>query len=231
MSRQSPIPPTLILASSSPQRRQLLASAGYRFEVVVPHESAECGVCSTTGPAGLVAELAMQKGANVVERLLAAGPEEASGNQLIVACDTVAECGGEILGKPVDEQHAWRMLRRLRDNEHRVYSGLCIWPVPAHAPGGAQAVGPKPPEVRVATTTLRMDQIADSQLDEYLASGQWRGKAGAFGYQDRPGWLHITAGKRVQRYRFADGATGGDAPGLWAIGLLKKAMMAFFNRL
>lgn len=188
----NPEPPTLILASGSPQRRQLLAAAGYRFDVVVPHESAECGVCSTTGPAGLVADLALRKGANVVEQLLAEGQGGPVGARLIVACDTVAECGGEILGKPEDEEHARGMLVRLRDSEHRVHSGLCVWLLPAC--GGGPSSPASPPEIRVATTHLRMDFISDLQLEEYLASGLWRGKAGAFGYQDRPGWLHITLG-------------------------------------
>jgi septum formation protein len=48
--------------------------------------------------------------------------------------------------------------------------------------------------VRVAATTLRMDPLSNAQLDEYLASGQWEGKAGAFGYQDRLGWVHIVEG-------------------------------------
>ncbi len=204
-----PPTPTLILASGSPQRRRLLAEAGYSFEVVVPHESAECGVCSSTGPAGLVAELALRKGANVIDRRLVveqkelgeqkesrgqgeSGQGESNAACLVIACDTVAECRGEILGKPVDEEHARRMLQRLRDTEHRVYSGLCVWPLPAR--DARQSTPARSPEVRVATTHLRMDFIGDQQLEEYLASGLWRGKAGAFGYQDRPGWLHITRG-------------------------------------
>ena len=50
------------------------------------------------------------------------------------------------------------------------------------------------PLIRVAVTKLRMDPLTDAQLDEYLASGQWEGKAGAFGYQDRLGWVHIVEG-------------------------------------
>ncbi len=50
------------------------------------------------------------------------------------------------------------------------------------------------PDTRVAVTTLRMDRLSDAQLDEYLASGGWRGKAGAFGYQDRMGWIHVIKG-------------------------------------
>jgi septum formation protein len=50
------------------------------------------------------------------------------------------------------------------------------------------------PDVRLATSELRMDAISDAELDEYLATGLWRGKAGAFGYQDRAGWLHLNSG-------------------------------------
>jgi septum formation protein len=51
--------------------------------------------------------------------------------------------------------------------------------------------------VRVAVTRLRMDPLSDEQLDDYLASGQWDGKAGAFGYQDRLGWVHVAEGSET----------------------------------
>ncbi len=171
--------PRLILASGSPQRRQLLAAAGYEFEIFVPDDSAECGICSNGGPASLVAELALRKATDVARRLADAKAASA----IVLACDTVAECGGEVLGKPTDEEHARSMLERLRGKVHRVYSGLCVFPFPDG-----------PPETRVAITELRMDNIANADLDDYLASDLWRGKAGAFGYQDRVGWLHILKG-------------------------------------
>jgi len=164
----------LILASRSPRRRELLAAAGYRFEVVPPGEEAECGTCSRETAPELVARLAYQKAANVAARV-------AGG--LLIGCDTVAECDGRILGKPANEDHARKMLLALSGRQHRVFSGLCLWPIP----GGE-------PSVRVAATTLRMDRLTPQQLDEYLASGQWEGKAGAFGYQDRLGWVHVEAG-------------------------------------
>jgi septum formation protein len=170
----------LILASCSPRRRQLLAEAGYLFDVVEPAADAECGVCTETGPAGLVAELAYRKAASV-RRHIDTG--------ILIACDTVAECQGRILGKPVDREHAREMLTRLSGREHRVFSGLCVWPITA-APGQP----PEPPAVRVATTMLRMDRLTAAQLEEYLESESWEGKAGAFGYQDRLGWVHIIAG-------------------------------------
>jgi len=166
----------LILASRSPRRRELLSEAGYRFEVIPPGDEAEGDVSAAEDPAQLVARLAYQKAADVARRV-AAG--------VIVACDTVAECGGRILGKPADEADARRMLHALRGREHRVLSGLCLW----RMPGGE-------PRVRVAITTLRLDPLADAEIDDYLASGAWRGKAGAFGYQDRLGWVHVLEGSQ-----------------------------------
>jgi septum formation protein len=168
----------LLLASSSPRRKELLREAGYDFEVMAPAEEAECGACSGDGPAALVTELAVRKARDVRGRL---GPEHA--DRVLVACDTVAECGGRILGKPADLEHARQMLQSLSGREHRVYSGLCVW-----RPQDDE------PEVRVAVTTLRMDKLSTEQLADYLESCVWEGKAGAFGYQDRLGWVHIVEG-------------------------------------
>ena len=166
--------PKLILASRSPRRRELLAAAGYSFEVRPASETAECGVCSGETPAELVARLAYQKAADVARNICAG---------LVLGCDTVAECRGQILGKPVDQTHARAMLMTLSGREHRVLSGLCLWP----APDG-------PPAVRVAVTTLRMDPLTPQQLAEYLASERWEDKAGAFGYQDGIDWVHVIEG-------------------------------------
>jgi septum formation protein len=166
--------PKLILASRSPRRRELLAAAGYRFEVCPPDESAECGLCSGETPAQLVARLARQKAADVGRRV---------GRGLILGCDTVAECRGQILGKPDDEDDAAAMLRALSGREHRVLSGLCLWEFPDGVPA-----------VRVAVTRLRMDILTDAQLHDYIAAGQWEGKAGAFGYQDGLDWVHVIEG-------------------------------------
>jgi septum formation protein len=164
----------IILASGSSRRRELLTEAGYAFTVVVPSDEAECGLCSGESPAELVGRLAYQKAADVSTRV---------GRALIVACDTVAELNGQILGKPRDERHAREMLEKLSGREHRVYSGLCLWRVPEGEP-----------RVEVARTRLRMDTLSPEQIDEYIASELWEGKAGAFGYQDRLGWLHVLEG-------------------------------------
>lgn len=168
----SPLP--LILASSSPRRRQLLEEAGFAFEVISPHESAECGVCSSESPPELVARLAMQKAADVAVRV----PQG-----IVIGCDTVAECQGLILGKPSDVEHAREILELLSGREHRVYSGLCIWSRPSNEK-----------QLQVDVTRLRMDDISPADLEAYLQTGAWEGKAGAFGYQDGLDWVHILEG-------------------------------------
>jgi septum formation protein len=166
--------PMLILASRSPRRRELLAEAGYSFEVRPPGDTAEQGLLRGENPQQLVARLARQKAAGIAREVDAG---------MVLGCDTVAECDGQILGKPTDEADARRMLEALSGREHRVLSGLCLWKVP----GGR-------PLVRVAVTILRMDRLTREQLDDYLGSRQWEGKAGAFGYQDQLGWVHILEG-------------------------------------
>ena len=170
--------PKLILASRSPRRRELLAAAGYDFEVFPPSDDAESAACSDETPPELVVRLARQKAADVASRI----PTEPSA-RLILGCDTVAECAGKILGKPADREDAKVMLALLSGQEHRVYSGLCLWPLPDGEPAA-----------RVAVTRLRMDPLAPELLDAYIAGGQWQGKAGAFGYQDGLDWVHVIEG-------------------------------------
>jgi septum formation protein len=167
----------LILASSSPRRRQLLTERGYVFTVVPPHEAAEGGFYSREPPQELVARLAYEKAKDVAQRIK---------RGIIIGCDTVAECNGRVLGKPANRDDARQMLELLRGREHHVYSGLCLWRRPDHTH-----------RVEVDVTTLTMDPISDEQLADYLASEQWKGKAGAFGYQDGLDWVHIAQGSET----------------------------------
>ena len=163
-----------ILASSSPRRRELLERFGYRFRVLEPDSHAECGICSRETPPEVVARLAYQKAANVIDKI---------DSGLVLACDTVAECVAIILGKPEDREHARQMLTRLRGRSHSVYSGICLWDkTSAHR------------LVRVDVSHLWMEPISDQQLDAYLDSEQWVGKAGAFGFQDGPNWIRLDRG-------------------------------------
>ncbi len=161
-----------------------MAQAGYDFEVWPAREEAEDARRPDETPRQFVARLAHQKAADVVAQL---GCEEAGSHQpdqrIIVACDTLVVLDDELLGKPADATHAREMLRRLSGREHVVLSGLCLWPL-----GGAS------PRTEIAESRLRMDELSDVQIDEYVTSRLWEGKAGGFGYQDRLGWLHVIAG-------------------------------------
>ncbi len=174
--------PHLILASASPRRRQLLEDAGFTFEVVPPEIDETPGLCSNCGPAELVTQIARDKAADVVRRVSRPGSARPS-DTVVVACDTVVECGGQILGKPNDEEHARQMLDLLSGRECRVFSGLCVWPLRSTAP-----------KIDVDTTTLRIDRLDSGQIESYLESNQWQGKAGAFGFQDNVNWIQIVEG-------------------------------------
>ncbi|MEJ5341680.1 MAG: nucleoside triphosphate pyrophosphatase [Thermogutta sp.] len=164
----------LVLASQSPRRRELLEQLGIPFRVVPPDDSAECGICSGENPAQFAARMAFQKARNVAQKV---------GRGLILGCDTVVECKGQLVGKPRDMDHAREILHLLRGTEHRVFTGVCLWDYPDCSP-----------DIRVACTRLMMDFIPDDAIEEYLRTGLWEGKAGAFGYQDRLGWLKILEG-------------------------------------
>ena len=165
----------IILASSSPRRRQLMTEAGYTFRVDAPDDSAECGVCAGENSAQLVARLAWQKAANVASR---------TPHGLVLAADTVADCRGQILGKPRDADHARQMLTLMSGQSHFVRTGVCLWRRPDNHH-----------LIRVETTELYMDPLTPEQLDAFIASDQWAGKAGAFGYQDGLDWVHILKGE------------------------------------
>jgi septum formation protein len=163
----------LILASSSPRRRDLLRYGGFQFDVIPPDGVDETELPGET-PERVVVRLARDKAASVARSVR---------RGLVLGCDSVVECNGSILGKPRDLEHARQILCALSGQEHRVLTGLCLWPVPESTP-----------DVRVARTRLYMDPLSPEQLDEYLAGGQWEGKAGAFGYQDGLNWVRVLEG-------------------------------------
>ncbi|MCA9126483.1 MAG: septum formation protein Maf [Planctomycetales bacterium] len=165
----------IVLASQSPRRRELLTAAGYEFDVVVPSDGAECGICSRESTPELVARMALQKAQDVRSRI--------EGSAIVVACDTLADIMGRVLGKPENRQHAEEMLRLLSGRQHSVYSGLCI----LQLPGGR-------PMLEVAKSVLVMENLTEEQIESYLDSEQWVGKSGAFGYQDGHPWLRLISG-------------------------------------
>lgn len=187
-----------------------MTEAGYTFTVVAPTDGAETAPGHHQSPAQLVRQLALSKAEDVARQLT---EQQFPTSPIIVAADTVAECKGKILGKPIDHADARAMLQQLNGTHHRVFSGVCVWPI--QKPGQPQV----PPDLHVEITSLKMDKFTDEQLQEYLDSDGWVGKAGAFGYQDQLGWVHIVEGSEsnvvglpMERLRAMLAAVGIDPP-------------------
>ena len=167
-----------MLASRSPRRLELARGEGWEVRVVAPPEEAEASAPPRRQGEPLesyVLRLARVK----AEAVMAMG---ISGT--ILACDTLSEVDGAALGQPVDETDARRMLEALSGRTHRVLTGVCLWQRPE-----AEA-----PLLATAESTLAMDVLTEEFLDWYLASGMWRGKAGACGFQDERLPLRLIAG-------------------------------------
>ena len=167
-------PARFILASGSPRRRQLLEAAGYRFEVSPADDAIEAAVPLTPRLCDYPIALAQAKARAVRARY----PEG-----VVLAADTIAVCDDEVLGKPKDEHDARRMLRLLSGREHEVLTGVVLIDCRSRK---------ELPHLEV--TRLRMDLLTEEDLASYLATNLWRGKAGAFGYQDGWDWLHVVEG-------------------------------------
>jgi len=188
MTDVTPELPRIILASRSPRRRQLLEDVGISFEVFPATEDAEDGIKENESPEDYAKRLAFQKAENVVKRLpVGLVSPSTSSSTIVVSCDTLVFSNDEILGKPKDREDARRMLRLLRGTEHHVISGLCLWNI-------SDNISDRKIITESDSTVLRMDAISDREIEQYLDTKQWTGKAGAFGYQDGYDWLHIIQG-------------------------------------
>ena len=175
----------LILASQSPRRQALLAESGRLFSVVPAEGVREESPRFSSDPKGLAVRNALAKARAVAGRL-----DRESQPHLVIGCDTIAcvpvageKSQYEILGKPAGRADARRMLSLLSGSDHLVISGLVLIGIPS----GREVTASE-------TTELFMEPLADSVIDEYLESGKWKGKAGAFGYQDGIAWLHKKSG-------------------------------------
>jgi septum formation protein len=162
--------PRVVLASASPRRRELLAAAGLAFEVApVPVDEA---LDEFDRPDDAALELARRK-AQAAARQLAARCEAA----LVVGADTVvAVQDGDrwrLLGKAQDEREARTMLSSLSGTRHVVVTGVCV----VRAPGGAVWCAAE-------RTWVTMRALAEAELAAYVASGEWRDKAGAYAIQE-----------------------------------------------
>lgn len=152
----------LILASRSQRRMEILRAVGWPFEAVAADidESVRAGenaVC-------YVKRLALTKAQTVARK---------SPGTLVLAADTTVVVEGELLGQPVDDDDARRMLKLLSGKWHEVLTGVALW----RADQDAQ------PLVDHETTRVRFAEMSLAEIDWYVATGEPRGKAGAYGIQ------------------------------------------------
>lgn len=158
--------PLLILASASPRRRDLLLQIGIVPDRILPPDVDETPKPGET-PEALVLRLAEAKA-----RAVAAENPDA----VVLAADTVVACGRRILPKAEDEATAKSCLGLLSGRRHRVYGGICVI-----APGLAS------PRVRRVVTAVTFKRLSELETRTYLASGEWRGKAGGYAIQGLAG--------------------------------------------
>ena len=148
----------LILASASPRRHELLLAAGIDH-VVQPSLISE-DRRSGESPIMFVQRIAQEK-ARAIER----GPGD-----IVLAADTIVCADDHLLGKPVDDEDAIRMLRLLSGRAHWVHTGICIL-------SGARCI------VDLASTEVSFIPLTDAEIKDYVQSGEARDKAGAYAIQ------------------------------------------------
>jgi len=152
----------LVLASSSQQRRQLLAQASVPFQAVDPPLAEPDEVLDGLDPVGQAEALAYFKARAVSET----HPEAT-----VMAADTVVAVGQEILGKPSDAHDARRMLTQLSGTRHRVITGVALI-----EPRGKRTIDSD-------VTYVTMREMTEREIQAYIDSGEWIGKAGAYAIQ------------------------------------------------
>jgi septum formation protein len=171
-----PSPTRLILASASPQRRQILANAGYRFESVDPGD-VEDTIDAAPTPEALAIAKARVKAREVARKLAPPFPA------VVLGVDTLVAFGAEVIGKPLDRFDAAAILSRLSGTRHQVISGVCLWPVPVMRTPGAAEKMPEP-QVASAVSWVQMRRLSAQEIEQYVASGESDGKAGAYAVQE-----------------------------------------------
>lgn len=155
----------LVLASKSPRRSELLENLGVEFEVKVSGAD-EDGIPRTLPPHIYVQELAVLKGTAVAA--------DCKRGIFVIAADTVVVCDGEIIGKPKDQDDAYRMLKMLSGREHYVYTGFSV----TDASNMMTVSG-------YEMTEVHFKELSETEIEQYIESGEPFDKAGGYGIQGK----------------------------------------------
>lgn len=154
---------SIILASKSPRRKQLLEKAGLKFKVV--ESNYEEKIDSKLNPHQLVKKLSLEKAKAVAQKYR---------NAIIIGADTIIVCEGKIMGKPKDEKDARKILNFISDKTHLIVTGFTI------IDGESQKIITKSEE-----TKIKMRKISKSEIDSYIKTKEPFDKAGAYAIQGK----------------------------------------------
>jgi len=162
MSEQSQY--SVILASASPRRKQLLAEAGYKFMVVRPDIDESAFAAERIKTCEYAERQALAKAKNVAEK---------HPDFLVIGADTVVDFKGEIIGKPADAKEAEQITKKLFSGLHKVITGIAI----VRLSDGIELS-------ESDTTTIYPKRLTSEQIAEHVKSGAWRDKAGAYAIKE-----------------------------------------------
>lgn len=159
----------IILASASPRRRELMAMAGYEFEIKVSHKEEKY---ASTEPSEIVKELALLKAEDVVEQeiMLLNGEE-----LVVIGADTVVAHAGKILGKPKSKEDAFHMIKGFQGDKHQVYTGVAV--LKYDGEGNKTIVN------EAVKTDVYVNPMTDEEIWKYIENDNVMDKAGAYGIQ------------------------------------------------
>ena len=168
----------IILASQSPRRKELLEQIGLEFEIC-PAKGEE--IITKTIPEEVVMELSKQKAEEVAAMVSTYAQEHKDittpSDILVIGADTVVAYDGKILGKPVDEADAKRMLTMLSGNTHSVFTGVTLVLIDKSGRAGELVFYEK--------TDVKMHEMTELEIDRYIATGEPMDKAGSYGIQGK----------------------------------------------
>lgn len=151
--------PDFILASASPRRKEILSNAGFSFEII-PSDADET-VTENLSPEETVKELAKRKAQYILER---------HPDRVVFGCDTVVAVDGKVLGKPLNDEDAFNMLRMLSGKTHKVSTGVCV-------------ISAEKEVCFYDTTQVTFYELSDETIWSYVKTGECSDKAGAYGIQ------------------------------------------------
>lgn len=155
----------IILASASPRRRELLAQAGYEFEIQVSHKEE---TYTSATPDEIVKELALLKAKDIAE-------QNDAKNMIVIGADTVVAHKGAILGKPQSKDNAFDMIKGFQGDKHQVYTGVAI--LDYDADGKETVVN------HAVRTDVYVNPMTDEEIWNYIESDNVMDKAGSYGIQ------------------------------------------------